>query len=84
VAGNIAMIVFGLALAQRPADRGALTVVSLALGALGLSATLLFVTGNFLGLGLGGMERVAAYPMTVWQIIAGLTFLRQDARLTTA
>jgi hypothetical protein len=30
------------------------------------------------------MERVAAYPMTVWQIIAGLTFLRQDARPTTA
>lgn len=76
VAGNIAMIVYGLALAQRPADRGALTVVSIALGALGLAATLLFVTGNFLGLGLGGMERVAAYPMTVWQIIAGATLLR--------
>ncbi len=84
VAGNIAMIVFGLALAQRPADRGALTVTSIGLGALGLTATLLFVSGNFLGIGLGGMERVAAYPMTVWQIIAGLTFLRQGTRSIAA
>ncbi len=76
IAGNIAMIVFGLALAQRPTHRG-LMGVSIALGTLGLTATVLFVTGNFLGLGLGGMERVAAYPMTVWQIIAGTTFLRQ-------
>lgn len=77
VAGNIAMIVYGLALAQRPAERGALTVVSIAFGALGLAATALLVSGVYLGLGLGGMERVAAYPMTVWQIIAGLTLLRR-------
>jgi hypothetical membrane protein len=78
VAGNIAMIVYGLTLAQRPVHR-ALVAVSLALGALGLGATLLFVTGNFLGLGLGGMERVAAYPMTVWQIIVGVALLRSGA-----
>ena len=79
VAGNIAMIVFGLALAQRPPQRG-LIAVSLGLGTLGLVATLLFVSGHFLGIGLGGMERVAAYPMTVWQIVTGTAFLRRAGR----
>jgi hypothetical membrane protein len=74
-AGNIAMIVFGLALAQRP-THPALRTFSIISGAFGLLGTLLFVSGQYLGIGLGGMERVAAYPMTVWQIVAGLTFLR--------
>ncbi len=76
VAGNIAMIVYGLALAQRPAERGLIAVFSLLAGGLGLLATLLFVSGHFLGIGLGGMERVAAYPMTVWQIVIGVALLR--------
>jgi hypothetical membrane protein len=76
--GNIAMIVFGLALAQRP-PHPALRNFSIISGALGLLGTLLFVSGHYLGLGLGGMERVAAYPMTVWQIVAGLTFLRSPS-----
>ncbi len=80
VAGNIAMIVFGLALAQRPMERGLLTVFSLISGAIGLLATLLLVSGHFLGIGVGGMERVAAYPMTVWQIVMGIAFLRAGQR----
>ena len=83
VAGNIAMIVFGLALAQHPTHRG-LIAVSIGLGTLGLLATLLFASGHFLGIGLGGMERVAAYPMTVWQIVTGVAFLRAGARSTPA
>lgn len=78
-AGNIALIVFGLALAQRPTERRLLTVVSLFFGTLGLLATLLFVSRHFLGIGLGGMERVAAYPMTVWQIVIGIALLRMKA-----
>ena len=76
VSGNIALIVFGLALAQRATHRSLMTVFSLFCGAAGLFATLLFVSGHFLGIGLGGMERVAAYPMTVWQIVIGVAFLR--------
>lgn len=79
VAGNIAMIIYGLALAQQPERHRALMQFSLVTGTLGLLATLLFVTGQFLGLGLGGMERVAAYPMTVWQIVAGIALLRSAA-----
>ena len=78
-AGNIAMIVFGLALAQRPSHRGLLTVFSIFAGTLGFLATLLFVSGHYIGIGLGGMERVAAYPMTVWQIVMGVALLRWTA-----
>jgi hypothetical membrane protein len=78
VSGNIALIVFGLALAQRPTHRR-LMRLSVFAGVLGMLATLLFVSGNYLGIGLGGMERVAAYPMTVWQIVAGVAFLRGDS-----
>lgn len=77
VAGNIAMIVFGLALAQRPTERRALIAFSLLSGAIGFAATLLFVSGHYLGIGLGGMERVAAYPMTIWQIVTGVVLLRR-------
>jgi hypothetical membrane protein len=76
VAGNIAMIVFGLALAQHPAVHRPLRIISLVAGTLGLLGTGLFVSGIYLGLGLGGMERVAAYPMSVWQIVAGVALLR--------
>jgi hypothetical membrane protein len=78
VAGNIAMIVYGLALAQRPGERRGVRSLSLFAGALGLLGTLLFVSGNYLGIGLGGMERVAAYPMTVWQMVAGMSMLRDS------
>ena len=75
VAGNIAMIVYGLAMAQRPGRRGLVTF-SIVAGTTGLVATLLLVTGQYLGIGVGGMERVAAYPMTVWQIVVGAALLR--------
>lgn len=75
-AGNIAMVVYGLALAHRPGLHPALQRFSLFMGALGFVGTLLFVSGHYLGIGLGGMERVAAYPMTVWQIVAGVVLLR--------
>ena len=80
VAGNIAMIVYGLALAQRPGVHSSRVWFSLFSGTLGMLATLLFISGHFLGIGLGGMERVAAYPMTVWQIVTGMALLRGAQR----
>jgi len=80
VAGNIAMIVYGLALAQRPGVHASRGRFSLFTGTLGMVATLLFVSGRFAGIGLGGMERVAAYPMTVWQIVMGVALLRDGQR----
>jgi hypothetical protein len=40
-------------------------------GVVGAVATLLFVQDIFLGLGIGGMERVAAYPLPIWMIAMG-------------
>ena len=80
VAGNIAMIVYGLALAQRRGVHSSRMWFSLFAGTLGMLATLLFISGHFLGIGLGGMERVAAYPMTVWQIVMGVALLRGAQR----
>ncbi len=40
--------------------------VSIVLGALTLSAFILLFTGNNLGLGAGGMERMVAYPSILW------------------
>lgn len=72
VCGNLGMIALGLAGTGSPrVDR-----ISQAMGGLGLAGTILFVEGAFLGLGQGGMERVAAYPLTVWLTGAGLHFLR--------
>jgi len=47
-----------------------LNYVSIILGTLSLVDLILFVTGNNLGLGVGGMERMIMYPVLVW----GLAF----------
>lgn len=66
--GNIGLIVlaFGLDLPT------ALRVITGVAGGLGLVGAVLFVTNAYLGLGEGGMERVAAYPQTLWLIAFGL------------
>lgn len=48
--------------------RPPLRYVSVALGILGLVALVLFVTGQYLGLGFGGMERMIAYPVLLWEV----------------
>jgi len=45
------------------------------LGAVGIAGAALFFTGHDLGLGPGGMERVAAYPMLAWMLMSGLALL---------
>lgn len=45
--------------------------VSVVLGVLGLAALALFASGTFLGIGLGGMERMIAYPVIFWGIAFG-------------
>src|SRR5687767_14151832 len=61
--GNPGMVVAGLAAwRERPGNAFA----SLILGLTGITGTLLFLWLIDLGLGLGGMERVAFYPLTLW------------------
>lgn len=75
--GNVALVLFGLAL---PASRRALSRLSVVSGVVGLAGTVLFVAGIYLGLGVGGMERVAAYPMSTWQVMAGIALWRWPSR----
>jgi hypothetical membrane protein len=71
VGGNLGLILFGIALRPIPRRRS-LSRFSIAAGTLGMVATVLFVSDGYLGLGPGGMERLAAYPIPIWQIVAGL------------
>jgi hypothetical membrane protein len=66
------MIILGLVL-DLPKNLRLYSVIS---GAIALGALLLFIINTYLGLGVGGMERIAAYPQTVWLIIFGLYMSR--------
>lgn len=41
-------------------------------GAVALVALSLYATGHFVDLGEGGIERVVAYPQTIWMIVLGI------------
>jgi len=75
VFGNIALIVFGFSL-RFPRWFRWYSVVS---GAIALIALFLFLSHHRFFLGLGGMERVVAYPLIIWLIVAGwYTARRRD------
>ncbi|HSX14752.1 MAG TPA: DUF998 domain-containing protein [Candidatus Saccharimonadales bacterium] len=66
--GNLSMIILGLSLdIPRP-----LKIYTLFSGFISLTAAVLFTSHHFLSLGGGGMERIAAYPQTMWIIVFGL------------
>lgn len=73
VFGNIAMLFLG----TRSDHPAWLKYYSYLSGAVGLTALALFVSHTYLAIGLGGMERVVAYPQTVWMIVLGLYYLRR-------
>lgn len=87
VGANCGLIVLGAAMlarrgrtgrdpssAEQIAERTA--AYTAASGTVGLAATALLVSGHFLGVGEGGMERIAAYPLPLWMIVTGIAFLR--------
>jgi len=87
VLGNMAMAILGIALAMgsgvaadltKTGGQSALAIYSIVSGVVGLVATALFITDHFLGLGIGGMERLAAYPLPLWLMVAGIWFLRNS------
>jgi hypothetical membrane protein len=73
--GNPGMVVGGLA-AWR--ERRSNAIASLLLGITGITGTLLFLYLIDLGIGLGGMERVAFYPLTLWSGFQGIAIARQE------
>jgi hypothetical membrane protein len=70
--GNPGMILAGWA---AWGERRALAVISLVLGLAGAVGTVLFLREIELGFGLGGMERVAFYPLPIWCGIQGAALL---------
>ena len=71
--GNPGMVVAGWA---AWGERRWQAVASMVLGATGIAGTILFLYMIDLGLGLGGMERVAFYPLTIWCGLMGWSMLR--------
>lgn len=67
--GNVGMLIIGMKLKHIPQW---LIVYTIASGILGTITFLLFGTHTYLGLGIGTVERIAAYPQTIWLIIFGL------------
>jgi hypothetical membrane protein len=65
--GNIGLIFFGWYLPLSPLFK----FFTVFIGIFSLSAFVLFISGNYLGLGIGGMERLVAHPQTIWLIIFG-------------
>jgi hypothetical membrane protein len=66
--GNIGMIVLGYSLKKLPRMVRLYSVLS---GGVGSVALGLFVTHQYVGLGLGGLERVVSYPQSIWMIVVG-------------
>ena len=68
VIGNLGLIFLGLTL-DIPES---LRYYTLSSGVVSLSAFVLFITHNYLGIGIGGMERLTAHPQTIWLIVFGI------------
>lgn len=65
VLGNIALLFLGGTLAMPRVLR----IYTLASGLVGLAALVLFTTHTYIGLGIGGTERITAYPQTIWLVV---------------
>jgi hypothetical membrane protein len=76
VIGNLALLILGLALDLPRAFRY-YTLIS---GVVSLAAFVLFITHHYVGLGIGGMERLAAHPQTIWLIAFGIYMSRSRFR----
>ena len=55
-----------------------MSIFSVILGVFSLSAMILLASGTYLGLGLGGIERMVAYPLLLWIVGFGSHLLAQD------
>ncbi|MEU1711014.1 DUF998 domain-containing protein [Streptomyces sp. NPDC005706] len=68
--GNIGLVLAGIGLADDvPAP---LRWATSLLGVAAITAFGLFLSHRYLGLGMGGMERVAAFPLLVWALAAAV------------
>lgn len=52
-------------------EESTLKYIWLILGVTSLTALILFITGNYMGIGKGGMERLIVYPVLLWLMMYG-------------
>lgn len=55
-------------------------VSSIVLGLIGFAAAFLHFGGTYPGLGMGGMERVTAYPVSIWTAVIAILLLTGGRR----
>jgi hypothetical membrane protein len=69
VASLITFLFGGLsAVVSYKVEKPPFSYLSVMLGAMGLVALGLFASGNYLSLGVGGMERMIAHPVLLWAV----------------
>jgi hypothetical membrane protein len=78
--GSLGILVLGFAL---PLPEG-LRSFMLFFATLSLTAIVLFASSRYFGIGPGGMERIAAYPETVWLIRFGIYISRNHPGTATS
>jgi hypothetical membrane protein len=85
IASLIAFLFGGLvAIVSYKVEKPPFSYLSVVLGALSLVALGLFASGNYLSLGVGGMERMIAHPVLLWGVGFGghLVSHSEDAKST--
>jgi hypothetical membrane protein len=75
VLGNLSLIVLGIAMFRDTRWNG-YRAYSMISGLWGLVAFLLFYTGHYVGLGVGGMERMIVAPLLLWLVVCSIHLLR--------
>ena len=75
VLGNLGVVVVGLAGLRQP-GRHLREIYSILSGAVGLVAVVLFATGTYGPLQVGGMERLILAPVLLWAAVEGALLLR--------
>jgi hypothetical membrane protein len=80
VVGNVALVVLGLSL-EMPAILRAYSFLSGIVALLSLAA---YASRHYLGLGEGGIERVVAYPQTIFLVVIGCYLIAKNPARPTA
>lgn len=75
--GNIGLLLAGVGLSNDVP--GPLRWAARLLGITAITALGLFLSHHYLGLGMGGMERVAAFPLLLWTLAVGARGLFSQA-----
>ena len=79
--GNIGLILAGLA--PGAGHQGRTRLLGPIIGTIGLIATVLFFSGHYLGLGMGGMERFAGFNVIAWTLLMGCYLLIKPKKEST-